>query len=148
MSRLMPALLLLAACRQQYLAIPNAELVPGTPQYSYNDLWVVGNRPSYGAADGSLAMRGEGSVTLGIGWETTREVKALVFFGLDGQDTEIGAHWRYPLTVSERSEKYAMLTIHLLEDRPSASWCAETRPLTRDCYAAIDEGLDLSLIHI
>ena len=99
MSRLMPALLLLAACEHhQYLAIPDAELVPGTPQYSYTELWVGEDLPEYRVHEGSLGLSGDSSVTLSIRWDTAHEVKDLVFFGLDGQDTEIGAHWRYPLT--------------------------------------------------
>lgn len=138
------ALLALVACDHQYIAIRDAEVIDGTPQYAYDQLWVGDITPTYAVTAGGLDLSAEGSVTVEVSFAGTYEftVTELVFLTFDNGYSDIGDHWVYTLDDDEKAAQKATITLELLTERPTKEWCTPKRAGTWTCFAKVDDGLD------
>lgn len=138
------AVTLLAACDHQYLAIPDAEVIEGTPQYAYSNLWVGPAVPTYTLTEGSLALVLDSSATIEIAFAGEFEftVTEIVLMGLDAGDSELGIHWRYTLDEDELAAQKAEIAVHALSEAPTEEWCTPRRAGTWTCYQVVDEGVN------
>ena len=133
----------LIACDHQYLAIRNAEVVEGTPQYAYEDLWVGTTTPTYAVTSGSLDMTIHSSTTVAVSvaGDFAFPVTEIVFLGLANEYSEVGDHLVYILTNEERAAQRAEITIEVLAEKPTQEWCTPKRLGTWTCFIRVDEGL-------
>ena len=137
--------LLLDACDHQYLAIPDAEIVEGTPQYAYDNVFVDPLTPTYTVTTGTLDLVTGESVTMEVDFSAafSFEVTELVFLGLNitEDDSEFGDHWRYTLDSEEIAAKKAEITIYALDAEPTTEWCTPKHLGTWTCYQIADKGI-------
>ncbi len=141
---ILPALALLAGCEHQYIAIPDAEVIEGTPQYAYTNVWVGQTVPTYTLTEGSLdlALGSSATVEIGFAGEFEFTVTEIVLMGLNTGDSELGIHWRYVLDEDEIAAQKAEITIHALSEAPTKEWCTPKRLGTWTCYRVADEGIN------
>lgn len=136
--------LLLACQPQQYIGIPDAEVIAGTPQYAYSNVWVGPTAPTFVVTAGDLELEPDSSVTLEIdvsgafGFEVTE----IVFLGLETGDTDFGSHWRYPLDADELLARKAVINIHSLTYKPPKPWCTVKHVGTWTCFQGARLGVD------
>lgn len=143
---------ILFSCEHQYLAVRDAELIAGTPQYAYSDVWSGTVSPTYTVTEGSLDFfvdpasetTSSSSSTVEIDFSAAFEfsVTEIVFFGLVTGDSKFGDHWRYVLDDDEIATKKAEIEIVATNERPTREWCSPKHLGTWTCYQRADDGVD------
>ena len=133
----------LIACDHQYIAIRNAEVIDGTPQYAYDHLWLGTTTPTYALTGGSLDMTIHSSATVevSVAGDFSFTVTELVFLGLDNAYSDVGDHLVYTLTPEEKTAQKAVITLEVLDEKPTQEWCTPKRLGTWTCFIRVDEGL-------
>lgn len=141
--RLLPILAFLTACEHQYLAIPGAEVVAGSYNYSYANQFVGAASPTFVVVEGSPTLTPGESVTVSIDFSLVVEVETttLVFLGLETGDTDFGDHWQWPLTEDEIEAGVAEVEFTALEEAPTQEWCQRDYRGLGVCYQQADEGV-------
>jgi hypothetical protein len=135
--------LLFAGCEHQYLAIPGAVRVDGTPQYTYTGDWGVGAPPTYVVREGDLALSPGESATIDVDLTANvdLDVTEIVFFGFEDNATTLEDHWRYELTEDEIAAGHAEVTFLVTSKRPTREVCSPRVLGTWTCFHLVDEGI-------
>ena len=141
---MLPILFLLSACNHQYVFIPGATVLEGTPQYYYTNVFTGTLAPTYVVTEGSLDLTVEQSVTVEFSFaeEFEFEVTEFVFYGLEAGDTEFGDHWLYELNDEEIAAKKAVLSIQATATRPTKEVCTPKHLGTWTCFLVADQGVN------
>ena len=133
---------LLGACNQQYIAVPGAELVPGSPNYTYDNAYTVSLELPYTFVEGSPDLTVCDSTTVQVDFSvvTEFEVTELVFLDLVGA-SEFYNHWRIDLTEEEMAAGSAEIEVFALDEKPKQEWCERDYRGVGRCYQESNEGL-------
>jgi hypothetical protein len=138
---LLPALI---GCQTQYLVIPDAQVIEGTPQYAYSNVWVGAVTPTYALTEGSLDLEPDGSpATIEVDFSGPFDfgVTEILFMGLNTGDTEFGAHWKYELDASEIAAKKVVVHMYSVTKKPAKAGCSTKHLGTWVCFQGAKLGV-------
>lgn len=140
---MLPILLFLSACEHQYIAVPGARVLDGTPQYYYTNVWAGVVLPTYTVPEGSLDLTVDSSVTVefDVSAAFEFEITEIVLFGLEDSGSEFGDHWLYELSEEEVASKKALVTIQAVSERPTKEQCTPKHLGTWTCFQVADDGV-------
>jgi hypothetical protein len=134
--------LLLSACTHQYLAIPGAVLVDGSPNYTYADIYAGPTEPTWTLSAGSTALETGASATIRVDFSLVTEFAVTELATLDTVGaTDFSQHWRFDLSEEERAAGVAELEIHALDARPDRDWCQRDGRGEGACFLQADLGV-------
>lgn len=133
----------LAGCGEhQYLGIPGAVLVAGSPNYTYDQAYQGATPPMVTVTEGDGTLVPGEHLTLRVDFSAIAELEVTELVVLDLEGASLyHSHWRLDLTDEELAQGFAEVEVHALAEEPAMEWCArDYRGVPSTCYQRADEG--------